>query len=72
MSWLFKFVKEGKAYLAVTLLQFGYAGSAIIAKSALNHGMSHFTFAVYRNVFATIVFAPFALVFERSILNSRH
>ncbi|XP_004240770.1 WAT1-related protein At2g39510 [Solanum lycopersicum] len=67
MSWLFKFVKEGKAYLAVTLLQFGYAGSAIIAKSALNHGMSHFTFAVYRNVFATIVFAPFALVFERKI-----
>ncbi|XP_015162560.1 WAT1-related protein At2g39510-like [Solanum tuberosum] len=42
-------------------------GSAIIAKSALNHGMSHFTFAVYRNVFATIVFAPFALLFERKI-----
>ncbi|XP_049410128.1 WAT1-related protein At2g39510-like [Solanum stenotomum] len=67
MSWLLKFVKEGKPYLAVTLLQFGYAGSAIIAKSALNHGMSHFTFAVYRNVFATIVFAPFALLFERKI-----
>lgn len=67
MSWLLKFVKEGKPYLAVTLLQFGYAGSAIIAKSALNHGMSHFTFAVYRNAFATIVFAPFALLLERKI-----
>ncbi|WMV32933.1 hypothetical protein MTR67_026318 [Solanum verrucosum] len=69
MSWLLKFVKEGKPYLAVTLLQFGYAGSAIIAKSALNHGMSHFTFAVYRNVFATIVFAPFALLFERPVID---
>lgn len=67
MSWLLKFVKEGKPYLAVILLQFGYAGSAIIAKSALNHGMSHFTFAVYRNVFATIVFSPFALLLERKI-----
>ncbi|MCD7466824.1 hypothetical protein HAX54_003857 [Datura stramonium] len=67
MSWLLKFVKEGKPYLAVILLQFGYAGSAIIAKSALNHGMSHFTFAVYRNTFATVVFAPFALLLERKI-----
>ncbi|KAJ8535466.1 hypothetical protein K7X08_023186 [Anisodus acutangulus] len=65
--WLLKLVKEGKPYLAVTLLQFGYAGSAIIAKSALNHGMSHFTFAVYRNAFATIVFAPFAFLLERKI-----
>ncbi|KAM3376225.1 WAT1-related protein isoform X1 [Capsicum galapagoense] len=67
MSWLLKFVKEGQPYLAATLLQFGYAGSAIIAKFALNHGMSHFTFAVYRNAFATIVFAPFALLLERKI-----
>lgn len=63
---ILKFVKEAQPYLAVILLQFGYAGSAIIAKSALNHGMSHFTFAVYRNVFATFVFAPFAMVLERS------
>ncbi|XP_009798285.1 WAT1-related protein At2g39510-like [Nicotiana sylvestris] len=64
---ILKFVKEAQPYLAVILLQFGYAGSAIIAKSALNHGMSHFTFAVYRNVFATFVFAPFAMVLERKI-----
>ncbi|XP_059290300.1 WAT1-related protein At2g39510-like [Lycium ferocissimum] len=29
--------------------------------------MSHFTFAVYRNAFATIVFAPFAFLLERKI-----
>ncbi|PHT45026.1 WAT1-related protein [Capsicum baccatum] len=69
MSWLLKFVKEGQPYFGATLLQFGYAGSAIIAKFALNHGMSHFTFAVYRKAFATIVFDPFALLLERHVID---
>ncbi|XP_016434443.2 WAT1-related protein At2g39510-like [Nicotiana tabacum] len=64
---LIKFLKEAKPYLAVIFLQFGYAGSAIIAKSALNHGMSHYAFAVYRNSFAAVVFAPFAAILERKI-----
>ncbi|KAH7841566.1 hypothetical protein Vadar_031608 [Vaccinium darrowii] len=54
-----------KPYLAVIFLQFGYAGMRIIAKFGLNHGMSHYTFAVYRNVVAAVVFAAFALVLER-------
>ncbi|KAI7755579.1 hypothetical protein M8C21_025804 [Ambrosia artemisiifolia] len=54
-----------KPYLYVTFLQFGNAGLVIIAKAALNHGMNHYTFATYRNLFATIVMAPFALIFER-------
>ncbi|KAL0283669.1 UNVERIFIED_CONTAM: WAT1-related protein [Sesamum angustifolium] len=62
-----KFLRKAKPYLAVILLQFGSTGSAIIAKSALNHGMSHYTFSVYRNVVATVVMAPFALVLERKI-----
>ncbi|KAI3453709.1 hypothetical protein Pfo_010372 [Paulownia fortunei] len=62
-----KFVKQIKPYLAVIFLQFGYAGFAIIAKSALNQGMNHYTFSVYRNVIATVVVAPFALVLERKI-----
>ncbi|CAA3026443.1 WAT1-related At2g39510-like [Olea europaea subsp. europaea] len=52
--------------LAVVLLRFAFAGLAIIAKSALAKGMSPFTFAVYRNAIATVTFAPFALIFERS------
>lgn len=36
-----------KPYLAVIFLQFGHAGMGIIAKFGLNHGMSHYTFAVY-------------------------
>ncbi|KAL0447969.1 UNVERIFIED_CONTAM: WAT1-related protein [Sesamum latifolium] len=62
-----KFLRKAKPYLAVILLQFGSTGSAIIAKSALNHGMSHYTFSVYRNVVATVVMAPFALALERKI-----
>ncbi|PHT78381.1 WAT1-related protein [Capsicum annuum] len=67
MSWLLEFVKEGQQYLGATLLHFGYAESAIIAKFALNHKISHFTFAVYRKAFVTIFFAPFALLLERKI-----
>lgn len=62
---LLKLYGHAKPYLAVICLQFGYAGSAIIAKSALNSGMSHYTFAVYRNLFAAVTFAPFAVVLER-------
>ncbi|KAL8224092.1 hypothetical protein R6Q57_019567 [Mikania cordata] len=54
-----------KPYFYVILLQFGNAGLVIIAKAALNHGMNHYTFATYRNLIATLVIAPFALVFER-------
>ncbi|KAL4575123.1 hypothetical protein LXL04_021964 [Taraxacum kok-saghyz] len=54
-----------KPYLAVIFLQFGNAGLVVIAKAALNHGMNHYTFAVYRNLVATLVIAPFALFFER-------
>ncbi|XP_057504198.1 WAT1-related protein At2g39510-like [Actinidia eriantha] len=58
---------RAKPYLAVILVQLGYAGLSIIAKFGLNHGMSHYTFAVYRNVVATLVFAPFAFFFERTV-----
>ncbi|PHT54346.1 WAT1-related protein [Capsicum baccatum] len=64
---LLKLLKTSKPYLAVIFLQFGYAGSAILAKTALNNGMSHYTFAVYRNLFAAVVFAPFAALLERKI-----
>ncbi|THG10582.1 hypothetical protein TEA_005667 [Camellia sinensis var. sinensis] len=41
----------------------------IIAKFGLNQGMSLYTFAVYRNVVAALVFAPFALLFERPVID---
>ncbi|KAJ9684189.1 hypothetical protein PVL29_016599 [Vitis rotundifolia] len=58
-------IMQAKPILAVVLLQFGYAGLSIIAKYALDAGMNHYTFVVYRHVIAAAVIAPFAIVLER-------
>ncbi|CAN1814537.1 WAT1-related protein At5g07050 [Linum perenne] len=50
-------------------LQFGYAGMNIITKVSLNHGMSHYVLVVYRHAIATAVIAPFALFFERPVID---
>ncbi|KAK4488282.1 hypothetical protein RD792_004029 [Penstemon davidsonii] len=63
-----KIVKQLKIYVGVILLQFGFAGFAIVAKFALNKGTSHYTFSVYRNAIAAVVFAPFAFVLESPII----
>ena len=55
-----------KPFLAVILLQFGYAGLSIIGKFALSKGMSQHVFVVYRNAIATVVIAFFAIVLDRS------
>ncbi|XP_019151403.1 PREDICTED: WAT1-related protein At2g39510-like [Ipomoea nil] len=62
---LVNLLKQSKPYLAVILLQFGYAGSSIIVKYALDKGVNHYTFVLYANAIAGILFAPFALLFER-------
>ncbi|XP_030451231.1 WAT1-related protein At2g39510 [Syzygium oleosum] len=54
-----------KLYLAVVLLQFGLAGMAIVAKFSFNKGMSQHVFVVYRHASATVLVAPFAILFER-------
>ncbi|XP_050209194.1 WAT1-related protein At2g39510 [Mercurialis annua] len=61
------FCEKSKPFLAVILLQFGYAGMSIMTKSALNQGMSTHVLAVYRHVVATIVITPFALFFDRKV-----
>ncbi|KAG8374951.1 hypothetical protein BUALT_Bualt10G0048900 [Buddleja alternifolia] len=62
-----KFLNKLKPYFGVIFLQFGGAGFAIVAKAALNQGTSHYTFAVYRNAIAALLFAPFALFLERKV-----
>ena len=54
-----------KPYLVVVFVQFGYAGMTILAKSALDKGMSPHVFVVYRHAVATLVIAPFAIIFDR-------
>lgn len=54
-----------KPFVAMIFLQFGTSGNALIAKAALNQGMSHYSFIVYRYAVAAILFSPFAYVLER-------
>jgi drug/metabolite transporter (DMT)-like permease len=61
------FIEKSKPYISMISLQFGYAGMNIIAKVALNRGMSHNVLVVYRNAFAFVVIAPFALILERNV-----
>ncbi|XXG39302.1 hypothetical protein AAC387_Pa01g0299 [Persea americana] len=58
-------VKKAKPYVAMVSLQFGYAGSYIIAAISLKHGTSHFVLVVYRLAFATATVTPFAIVLDR-------
>lgn len=58
---------QAKPFLAVVFLQFGLAGMDILSKVALNHGMSNYVLVVYRHAVATIVVAPFAIVFDKKV-----
>ncbi|XP_010517305.1 PREDICTED: WAT1-related protein At2g39510 [Camelina sativa] len=60
-------LKTWKPFLTVVSLQFGYAGLSIIAKFALNQGMSPHVLAAYRHIVATIFIAPFAYFLDRKI-----
>jgi predicted DNA repair protein MutK len=60
-----KVLSDVKPYLAMVLLQVGFAGMNIVAVASLKRGMSHFVLVVYRNLVATAVMTPFALYFER-------
>ncbi|KAM7270319.1 hypothetical protein ACFE04_029533 [Oxalis oulophora] len=64
-----KFYSKATPYFAIILLQFGYAGMSIISKFALNQGMSQHVLVVYRHAVATLVMAPFAIVFERPVID---
>lgn len=59
--------KRARAYVGAIMIQFGFAGQALLAKTALNQGMNHFTFSVFRNGIAALVFAPFAIFHERKV-----
>ncbi|KAL0862396.1 hypothetical protein Bca101_041514 [Brassica carinata] len=57
-------LKTWKPFLTVVSLQFGYAGLSIIAKFALDRGMSPHVLAAYRHIVATIFIAPFAFFLD--------
>nr|POE44753.1 wat1-related protein [Quercus suber]POF09254.1 wat1-related protein [Quercus suber] len=51
-------------FLAIVLLQVGYAGLNIISMLAMQSGMNPLILVVYRLVFATMAIAPFAYFME--------
>ncbi|XP_021732010.1 WAT1-related protein At2g39510-like [Chenopodium quinoa] len=67
MASMAKVWSRARPYVAVIFMQFGIAGLAIIAKSALNNGMSNYSFVVYRQAVAAVVISPFAFVLERKV-----
>ncbi|XP_038692721.1 WAT1-related protein At2g37460 [Tripterygium wilfordii] len=56
-----------KPLLAVIFLQVGFAGMDILSKAALNRGMSNYVLVVYRHATATLVVAPFAIIFDKKV-----
>ncbi|KAF5947822.1 hypothetical protein HYC85_013779 [Camellia sinensis] len=53
--------------LAMVIVQVGYAGMNILSKLAMDSGMNPFIHVAYRQVFATIVIAPFAYFLESNL-----
>ncbi|KAJ9180363.1 hypothetical protein P3X46_008621 [Hevea brasiliensis] len=51
-------------FLAMVLVQFGFAGMNITSKLAMDSGMSPLILVSYRQIFATIAMVPFAYFFE--------
>ncbi|KAG8094221.1 hypothetical protein GUJ93_ZPchr0012g21175 [Zizania palustris] len=60
-------LNDAKPYAAMVLLQVGFAGMFIVSVASLKRGMSHYVLVVYRNLVATAVMAPFALLLERGV-----
>ncbi|KAL4575122.1 hypothetical protein LXL04_021963 [Taraxacum kok-saghyz] len=56
-----------KPFVFMIFLQTSYAIGSLVIKSALNKGLNHYTFAVYRNAVATLFFGPLAFFLERKV-----
>ncbi|KAK1415589.1 hypothetical protein QVD17_31372 [Tagetes erecta] len=66
-EWFKRVYVYTKPFMLMIFLQTSYAVGSLIIKSALNKGLNHYTFAVYRNSFAALTFGPFAFFIERKL-----
>lgn len=51
-------------FLAMVIVQIGYAGMNITSKLAMDSGMNPLVLVAYRQMFATLAIIPFAYFFE--------
>ncbi|KAJ0764337.1 putative EamA domain-containing protein [Helianthus annuus] len=56
-----------KPFMFMVFLQTSYAVKNLVVKSALNKGLNHYIFAVYRNAIAALFFGPLAFFLERKV-----
>uniref|UniRef100_A0A7N0TTT8 WAT1-related protein n=1 Tax=Kalanchoe fedtschenkoi TaxID=63787 RepID=A0A7N0TTT8_KALFE len=57
--------EEYLPFVAMVLVQLGYAGMNVFSKAAMDAGMTPYVLVTYRQIFATVVLAPFAFFLER-------
>ncbi|PON49458.1 WAT1-related protein [Parasponia andersonii] len=57
--------RQAKLFCSVIFLRRIYAGLSMIAKFALNQGMSHYVPVVYRMAIASAIITPFAILLDR-------
>ncbi|XP_033512710.1 WAT1-related protein At1g43650 isoform X2 [Nicotiana tomentosiformis] len=57
-------LKRYQPYLAMIFIQILYAGMALFSKASISNGMNPYVFVVYRQAFATLALAPFAIFLE--------
>ncbi|PON99536.1 Plant-drug/metabolite exporter [Trema orientale] len=57
--------ERAKLHMALTALQFAYAGNHVFVRDALNMGVSKLVFPVYRNLIAMLLLIPFAYSLEK-------
>ncbi|XP_062025869.1 protein WALLS ARE THIN 1-like [Rosa rugosa] len=57
--------ERARIHMALTALQFSYAGQHVILRTVLNMGVSKLVFPVYRNIIALLLLGPFAYFLEK-------
>ncbi|XP_048634525.1 WAT1-related protein At2g37460 isoform X2 [Brassica napus] len=62
-------MEKARPFISMVLLQVGLAGMDILSKAVLNKGMSNYVLVVYRHAVATVVMAPFALYFDKPVID---
>lgn len=57
--------ERANLHIALTFLQFCYAGNHIFVSIALDTGVSKLIFALYRNIIALVLLGPLAYFSEK-------
>ena len=54
-----------KPYVIAIVVQLIYTGMFVVSKAAFNHGMNTYVFIFYRQIAASLLLLPIAVLLER-------